>query len=59
MNSSANEKIVQTNDKKHEIKATDPHIPQYNFQGYPSMEKEFDSSPRILDDSWQKFKKLS
>ena len=44
------------NDKKNQVKATDPHIPQFDFKAYPEMAKEFDDSPRILDEEWQKFK---
>ena len=54
-----NEKFTANNDKKNELKASDPHIPQYDFNGYPKIDSEFDASPRVCDDSWQKYKKLS
>tara|TARA_B110000305_G_C19096850_1_gene473396 strand:+ start:386 stop:547 length:162 start_codon:yes stop_codon:yes gene_type:complete len=42
------------------IKATDPHIPQFNFKGYPELNKDtFEDSPRILDEIWTKYKKQS
>lgn len=47
------------NDKKNLLSQTDPHIPQFNFRGYPALPKEFEDSPRILDDTWQKYKKQS
>jgi len=50
------EKSTANNDKKNQVKATDPHIPQFDFKAYPEMAKEFDDSPRILDEEWQKFK---
>jgi len=40
------------NDKKNNIKSSDPHIPQFNFKGYPEIPKEFDDSPRIIDEVW-------
>ena len=53
------EKYTANNDKKNEVKATDPHIPQFDFKGYLQIAQEFDRSPRVLDDVWQKYKKLS
>ena len=41
------------------LKATDIHIAQFSFKEYPDLPKEYDSSPRIIDDTWQKYKKLS
>jgi len=32
---SVSEKQTAKNDKKNELKSSDPHIPQYDFQGYP------------------------
>jgi len=40
------------NDKKNLIKQTDPHIPQFKFKDYPDLAREFDDSPRILDEVW-------
>lgn len=53
------EKSTANNDKKNQVKSTDPHIPQFDFKAYPEMAKEFEDSPRILDEEWQSFKQQS
>ena len=49
---SQSEKFTANNDKKNEVKATDPHIPQYDFKEYPKFENQFDASPRMVDETW-------
>lgn len=48
-----------TNDKKNLLQRTDEHIPQFDFTGYPQNPKQFESSPRILDETWQRYRKQS
>ena len=55
--SSTSDRLASQNDKKNKIKATDPHIPQFKFKGYPDLADDFESSPRMLDEMWQKYKK--
>jgi len=57
--SEASERHAAKNDKKNQLKATDPHIPQFKFKGYPDLAEDFENSPRILDETWQKYKKQS
>lgn len=40
--------------------ANDKHIPTFDFQGYPLIpQNESDFSPRIADETWQRFEKQS
>ena len=50
--SETTEKLASQNDKKNQIKLTDPHIPQFKFNEYPTLALEFEPSPRILDEIW-------
>jgi hypothetical protein len=47
------------NEKQNLLKQTDPHIPQFDFKGYPDLPNEFEESPRIPDETWQRYKKMS
>ena len=57
--SAAGDKAAALNDKKNLVKATDPHIPQFAFKQYPDLVKEFDDSPRKVEDIWVTYKKKS
>lgn len=44
---------------KEKIIANDKHLPNFDFDNYPNIEEELDSSPRIVDETWQRFEKQS
>lgn len=35
----------------------DKHIPSFDFDSYPKFDDDLDSSPRIVDEVWQKYEK--
>jgi hypothetical protein len=43
------------------VLVNDKHLPSFEFDAYPDIINEDDdgSSPRIIDDTWQKFEKQS
>ena len=35
--------------------AFDKHLPNFDFDGYPDIDDDGTSSPRIVDDTWKKY----
>ena len=41
--------------KEPSVEVFDHHMPTFDFDGYPDMDDDNQSSPRIVDDTWKKY----